>query len=103
MSNNFIKIGAVDDFPKNRTTQVKVGEINICVANWNDKYSAFEDTCSHAAAPLSECPVEEGQVTCPLHGAKFDVTNGNPQTLPATETLHLYEIKMEDGKIFIKL
>ena len=100
---DFVKVGKKTDFPLNQTKGVRVNDVDVCVANDNGALTAFDDSCTHAAAPLSECPVEKGLVTCPLHGARFDVKTGVPKTLPATEPLHMHFVKAEGDDVLVKL
>jgi len=64
------------------------------VAVWNlgGKYYAAEDFCPHLGGPLSEGEVEGTCVTCPWHGAKFDLATGKALAGPAKRDLVLYEV-----------
>ena len=100
---DFIQVGTKKDFPDQRTTHIQIGDTDICLARTGDRFMAFDDKCTHAEARLSGCPVEGQLVTCPLHGAKFDVTTGEAQSLPATEPLTSHDVKVEGDVIFIRL
>lgn len=102
MSGDWTKIGAKADFPPGRTVQVVVDGREICVANANGDLSAFDDTCTHQQAQLSGCPVEDGDITCPLHGARFDVRSGAVKAFPATEPLTLHELKVDGDAVLIR-
>lgn len=73
----FIDIAALADIPRQGARLVKtpVG----CVAVFrtaDDQVYAIDDRCPHKGGPLSEGIVHGTQVTCPLHAAVFDLTNG---------------------------
>jgi len=36
----------------------------------------FETTCPHLGGPLDAAPIEDGCITCPWHGYRFDVRSG---------------------------
>lgn len=36
----------------------------------------FSTRCPHRGASLADCPVQDGVVTCPFHGYRFDVRTG---------------------------
>jgi nitrite reductase/ring-hydroxylating ferredoxin subunit len=38
---------------------------------------------------------------CPLHGSQFDVTTGQAVSLPATGNTGKYDLKVQDGVIYI--
>ncbi|MGH9631526.1 MAG: Rieske (2Fe-2S) protein [Bryobacteraceae bacterium] len=35
----------------------------------------MDDTCTHRSRPLSEGELNGNEVSCPWHGARFDVTS----------------------------
>ncbi|WP_369073969.1 Rieske (2Fe-2S) protein [Hymenobacter sediminis] len=42
--------------------------------------------CPHKGARLSSCKVENGCVTCPLHGLRWDTTTGSLSPVYPTPT-----------------
>jgi len=64
---------------------------------------ALGDRCSHAEASLSEGEVFETEVECPLHGAVFDLTNGEALTLPAVRPVPSYPTRVEGGRVLVGL
>ena len=52
---------------------------------------AFDDTCTHRGCSLAEGELDGTTVTCPCHGAQFDVTSGavlgGPAELPVRSRL----------------
>ena len=42
------------------------------------RFYAIADECSHAAIPLSEGDVGDGEIECYLHGSRFDLRTGEP-------------------------
>lgn len=57
---------------------------------------AVEDVCPHAGARLSDGELEEGVVTCPRHGSRFDVRSGERLRGPADVPLRTFTL-LEDG------
>ena len=45
----------------------------------------------------------EGAVTCALHLSQFDLRTGAVYNPPATEPLQVFNIKIEDGAIFVEV
>lgn len=48
----------------------------ILVANVDGTFCAISSTCPHRGADLSKGTIDDGIVTCPKHGAKFDLRTG---------------------------
>ena len=83
--------------------QVVVDGQNIALFNLDGKFCAIQDECAHAGGSLSEGELSGNVVTCPWHGATFDVTCGKVLTEPAYEDVKSYKVKIEDGEILVEI
>ena len=99
----FVQVGQKKDFPENQAIRIEVNGCSICIVNEKGSLYAFDDHCTHAEASLSGGDIEEGQVTCPLHGARFSIKTGEPLTLPAVKPVTIHEVKVEGENVFVKL
>lgn len=100
---DFVKVGKKEDFKDQTLTGIEVKGEAVCVARVGDAFYAFEDTCSHAHAMLSRGDLEQDEVVCPLHGARFSVKTGEALTPPAVRPVPMHEVKLEGGDVFVKL
>jgi 3-phenylpropionate/trans-cinnamate dioxygenase ferredoxin component len=77
----------------------------VALVRIGDDFYAIGDTCSHADFSLSEGDVwpDELEIECPKHGSTFSLTTGEPQTLPATQPVPVYEVVVdgEDVKVVV--
>jgi nitrite reductase/ring-hydroxylating ferredoxin subunit len=71
-----VDVADVNDVPAGKLKHIDVGEKEILLANSEGKVYALCDRCSHMNAPLSMGTLNGKVVTCPMHGARFDVTTG---------------------------
>jgi nitrite reductase/ring-hydroxylating ferredoxin subunit len=62
---------------------------------------AVSDTCPHAGATLSEGPLEDGIVTCPRHGSRFDVRTGERVRGPADVGIRTFPLEEEGGLLYL--
>ncbi|KAF2017862.1 hypothetical protein BU24DRAFT_420923 [Aaosphaeria arxii CBS 175.79] len=68
-----------------------------------DKIHATSANCTHFGAPLKNGVLTpEGRLTCPWHGACFNVSTGDVEDAPALDPLSKYEIVEKDGAVYIK-
>ena len=73
----------------------------IVVANGGGKYVAWDDTCTHSGASLSEGTIDNSIITCGWHGAQFDCTNGSLAKFPAKiNDLKSYPVTNEAENVF---
>jgi len=80
---------------------VECGGAVLAVFRVGERYFALDDTCSHEYSRLSEGEVLDGEVYCPKHGSRFDLSTGEVRGLPATEPVRAYPAKEEDGKVWV--
>lgn len=79
------------------------GSHQVCLFKLDNDIVATGAWCSHEKASLALGDVEEGRITCPLHGAQFDLRTGQNLTLPAVRPIPAYEVKIEEGIIYVKV
>ena len=73
----------------------------VLITNVDGVIHACDDICSHAYASLSEGDLNGAEVECPLHGAVFNVTTGEPLTPPADSPIKVYQVQVEGDDIFV--
>lgn len=85
-------------------TVVWDGDTPILVINWDGQYFAMLDICSHEDFELSAGKFDPttGEIECVLHGAKFDVKDGNPTCPPAYEPVPKFPVKVDDVGIWTR-
>jgi nitrite reductase/ring-hydroxylating ferredoxin subunit len=99
----FLKVARAEDVPAGQRKMVEVGGKRIAVFNLDGDYYAIDDTCTHRGGPLSEGAVTGREVTCPWHGAIFDVTTGEVLGPPAPKGVSRYSVRIADGDIEIEI
>ncbi|MDB5384518.1 MAG: carAc [Planctomycetaceae bacterium] len=97
----FQKVAAVSEIPPGGRISAIVDDRAILVVRVQDQFFAIEDVCSHDGQPLTDGPLIGCEITCPRHGARFDVTTGKPMCMPATSPIPRFEVKVENDEIFV--
>ena len=77
--------------------------LTIGVYNCGGELFALEDRCSHDDGPLCEGDFDctERVAVCPRHGARFDITTGQPLTLPAYIAVETYPVRVRDDGMVV--
>ena len=73
---DFEEIASVDEFDLADRIEVFLEDTPILLIQVNDQYFAIEDVCTHDGQPLTDGSIEEGEIVCPRHGARFDISTG---------------------------
>jgi nitrite reductase/ring-hydroxylating ferredoxin subunit len=98
-----IKVAAAMDVPPGKSVALEVGGRRIALFNANGAYYAIDDTCTHAGGPLSEGEVNGTEVTCPWHGACFDLASGEALGPPADDAVRAYKVQVDGDDILIEV
>lgn len=71
-----IEVAKIAEIPVGTMKRVTAFNEHILLSNVGGKIYATQNDCGHQRASLARGTLEGSVVTCPLHGAKFDVTTG---------------------------
>lgn len=96
-------MAAVEEVPPEELTAVQSDAGPVVLANVDGAIYALEDRCSHQDYPLSGGDLEDGQIECPFHGARFDACTGRATMLPAVAPVRVFEVEIRDGAVHILL
>jgi 3-phenylpropionate/trans-cinnamate dioxygenase ferredoxin component len=92
-----------EEIKSGQARRFDVGRRQVCVVRINDDFYAIGDRCSHADFSLSEGEVypAEREIECWKHGSTFSLIDGQPQSLPATRPVPVYDIEVEGDEVWI--
>jgi 3-phenylpropionate/trans-cinnamate dioxygenase ferredoxin subunit len=95
------RVGALADLAPGTARQVRIGGHRIALVRIDDDVYAIGDVCSHQDVSLSEGEVlcEDKTIECWKHGSAFSLVTGEPESLPATRPVPVYEARVVDGEI----
>ena len=96
-----VRVCARDDIAPGSARRFEVGGRPVAVVRIGDDFYAISDTCSHADFSLSEGDVwpDELEIECPKHGSTFSLVTGEPQSLPATTPVPVYDVVIEGDDV----
>lgn len=99
----FIGVAREDEIPPGERLFVEIDGNPIVVFNIAGQLFAIADLCSHDDGPLGEGDLDGYEISCPRHGAEFDVRTGKVLSLPAYVDIPAYPVRVKDGEIEIGL
>ena len=98
-----IKIATASDVPPGQGAAFTVEGQRIALFNVEGAYYAIGDSCTHRGGALSEGDVQGTKVTCPLHGADFDLKTGAALEPPAQQGVPSYKVVVEGDDIKVEI
>jgi 3-phenylpropionate/trans-cinnamate dioxygenase ferredoxin subunit len=98
-----VRVCAVSDVKPGAASRFDVDGRRLCVVNIEGAFYVIDDQCTHADYSLSEGDVweEEREIECPAHGSTFSLVTGEPQSLPATRPVRVYDVRVEGGDVIV--
>ena len=99
-----MKIVVIDETAALKDDEFRVSDVppgsasragGVAVFNVAGRFCATQGKCTHRQGPLSEGQLEGSTVTCPYHGAQFNVCTGAVLRGPARDPLKTYQVTVE--------
>ena len=100
---DFVRVCKVGDVPDPGKQIFDLDERYIVLFHVDGRFYALDDLCTHDGGPLGEGLLERFTITCPRHGAKFDIRDGRVLCMPATSGTGSHEVKVEGDEVFVKI
>ena len=75
----------------------------IALFNVDGAYFALDNLCTHEEGPLAEGAFEGHEVTCPWHGAKFDIKTGEVLADPAYDAVARHNVRVTGDDIEVEV
>lgn len=98
-----MRVASAKDVPPDELTAVSTDRGPVVLAWTDGRICALEDRCSHQDYPLSAGDLEDGEVECIFHGARFDLCTGRATRLPAVAPVRAYQVEVRDGGVYLRL
>ena len=86
-----------------RLSSVFLDKAEIVIANVEGRYYALDGLCDHAGYPLASGQLVGCELTCPLHGWIYDVTDGWVINPPFGHRTRSYKVRVTDGTVEVAL
>ena len=82
---------------------VEVDQRRVILFQSGGEYFCMDDVCTHDGGTLSDGGFSDFEITCPRHGARFDIRTGCPLSMPATQPTKTHQVKVDGDQILVKL
>jgi 3-phenylpropionate/trans-cinnamate dioxygenase ferredoxin component len=95
----FIAAAKLDEVPAGSKKLVELNGTEVVLCNTKDRIFAVRNLCSHAYEKLDCGRMKNGWISCPVHGARFDLETGEPMNPPAVMKIDVFEVRIEGDTI----
>jgi len=98
-----IKVAATSQLTPGQGILIKIKGHQLALFNVEGDFYAIANRCTHSGGPLAEGRLHQTTVTCPWHGAQFNVSTGEICGGPAVTEVATYPVHIEDQSIYVEL
>ena len=98
VTTTFYSVGPVERFSNAKIRRFFLDGHEIGVVQYNERFYAFSNRCTHNDFQLHFGYIEEGCLWCPIHYGQFDLATGHAVSGPVTD-LQSYEVRVVDGDV----
>lgn len=99
----FIAAAKVDEVPPATKKLVTLNGIEVLLCNSKDTLFAVRNLCSHAYEKIDCGRMKNGWISCPVHGARFDLETGAAMNPPAVMPIETYQLRVVGDVIEVEI
>ena len=98
-----VKVAQISDLSPGTGKVVEADGRRVALFNVEGTFHALDNTCTHRGGPLGEGKLNGEIVTCPWHGANFNVKTGAVTSPPAGAGVRNFPVKVEGNDVLVEL
>jgi len=99
---DYMKVAKTTEIEPGQARLVDVKGRSIALLNVEGQFFALDNTCTHKGGPLAEGEISGHEVTCPWHGARFDVRTGEVVGPPAQRAVVRYGVRVTGADVEVE-
>lgn len=98
----WVDVGSTEELAARGVLGGEVDGCPVSVVRIAGELHAFEDRCTHDGESLGGGELEDTQVICPRHGARFCLRTGEALTPPAYEPIRIFRAQEREGRVQVE-
>ena len=99
-----VVVGTTSDIEEGKLVHITASGKELVVTKLDGNYYAIDNICTHAGAELHEGELSNSELTCPWHGAKWDIKTGSLISFPQKlKPLQSHSVSVENDTLFIEV
>jgi 3-phenylpropionate/trans-cinnamate dioxygenase ferredoxin subunit len=99
----FTAVISESEIPVGTQKALRVAGERLLLLRTEHALYAVENLCSHALLPLEGCRISGGVLTCPHHGARFELQSGRSLSILTKKPLRTFATRIQDSMVEVAL
>lgn len=101
--NKWLDTISVDELHIGQKQAIDLEGRALLLVRLSDGIYAIDNRCTHADAELTDGDIENNEIICPWHGARFCIKTGAVTCPPAFDDLTTYPVRIYEGMIQVQV
>ncbi len=99
---DWVMAALVGDLEPGQVKVIAIEDRRLALCNVGGEYFCIDDVCTHDGGSFDQAELDDNEIECPRHGARFDVTSGRALCLPAVMPVKTYPVRVEGGQVQVQ-
>ena len=99
---DWVDVCSVTEISVGHPVHLEIDGTRIAVFKLVDGFYAIENVCTHDGGQLTGGCIENDEIICPRHGARFSIKTGVALTAPAYEPTYVFPVRVENDVVQVK-
>lgn len=95
----WISVLPVEELTAGMYQLLELDQVELLLVNIAGEFFAIENRCSHDGGELNGGEICAAEITCPRHGARFNLKTGAVLSAPAFENIATYPVRVIDNMV----
>jgi 3-phenylpropionate/trans-cinnamate dioxygenase ferredoxin component len=96
---NFQRVFPAAELEPNSSRAVEIEGHKLLVCNAGGEFYTVANQCTHQASPLEGGRIRNCFISCPLHGARFNLRDGSTSGQLTNTPLRTFPTRVVDGEV----
>lgn len=101
-TDGFVTVARVGEIPEGGVKVTWLDDQPVAVFHVGGTYYAMDDLCTHDGGELASGSIQDHEIECPRHGARFDIRTGAVLCMPATSDVSTYAVRVQGDEIQVE-
>ena len=97
---DWVSLAEMADVEDGKATLVRHGRAEVLIFHVGENWTAYDNSCPHAGAPIYAEHFDGDCVTCMYHGLRFRASDGACPDAAGWE-LERFPVRLEDGQVLV--
>jgi nitrite reductase/ring-hydroxylating ferredoxin subunit len=99
---DWLDAGTLAEIPQGGVRTLELGGEKVVLSRQGSIVTCFQNACAHLGFPIHDGEVEDGIITCPHHGFRYDLASGECLTAPEVQ-LQSHAVRVIGVRVEVRL